>query len=145
MKKIIALIGLLCAQAALAQTWLKAECVYSAEPLFAVPTTAAKPICLPAPAGAGTAPIIESNEFGVAGAWWCKASSASAAPKLYLYAARWEALTTAMLADAAIVALSSAKTTAVQAHLLKYQTENIRDMCEVWGPARDRILAAKPT
>jgi hypothetical protein len=141
---IIALCAILASGAAASQTWLTAQCAALADPIYPVPTTAAKPACLPAPAGTGTAPIVESNDSGIAGAWWCKASSASKPPRLYLYAVRWDAMTTAMLADAAIVALSGSKTAAMQAHLLKYQTSDIRDMCDVWGPARDRILAAKP-
>lgn len=96
------------------------------------------------PTGAGTAMIVESNDAGAAAAWWCKATSKAKGPTLYLYAVRWESLTTAMLADAALVGLSGAKAAGIQAHLLKYQTSNIRDMCDVWGPARERILAAKP-
>lgn len=142
MKKLIYILGLLLAQSAFAQTWLASPCVVG-PPLYATPNTAAKPACLPAPAGAGTAPILETNDYGMAGAWWCKSSSGKP-PTLYLYAVRWESLTTAMLTDATLVALSSAKTTTIQAHLLKYQTADIRDMCDVWGPARERILAAKP-
>lgn len=122
---------------------LTTPCTESAAPLYAVPTTAAKPVCLPAPAGAGTALVVESNDAGIAGAWWCKGATGKP-PTLYLYAVRWESLTTAMLTDAALVALSSAKTAAIQAHQLKYQTSDIRDMCDVWGPARERINAARP-
>lgn len=145
MKAIVtALFALFLPVLAAAQTWLVSDCVVSAEPLFAVPTTAAKPVCLPAPTGAGTAMIVESNDAGAAAAWWCKATSKAKGPTLYLYAVRWESLTTAMLADAALVGLSGAKAAGIQAHLLKYQTSSIRDMCDVWGPARERILAAKP-
>lgn len=119
------------------------DCLDLGAPFYPAPTTAAKPVCLPSPAGAGTAPIVEINESGMAGAWWCKGSSGKA-PTLYLYAVRWDALTVEMLADATLVALSTAKTTAIQGHLAKYQTRDIVDMCEVWGPARERILAAKP-
>lgn len=146
MKKqaLISALLLLCSGLAGAQTWLTAPCIVSAEPLYPVPTTAAKPMCLPAPAGAGTALVIESNDAGVAGAWWCKGASGKP-PTLYLYAARWDSMSTTMLADAAVVALSSAKTSAIQAHLAKYQTADIRDMCDVWGPAAERIRALKPT
>lgn len=140
MKTLVAL-ALLLSGMAHAQTWLTSPCEVVDDPLYPVPTTAAKPVCLPAPAGAGTAPVLETNGVGMAGAWWCKGSKA---PVLYLYAVRWEALTTAMLTDAALVALSSSKTSAIQAHALKYQTSDIRDMCDVWGPAVDRIRASRP-
>jgi hypothetical protein len=64
---------------------------------------------------------------------------------LYLYAVRWDAVTSGLVTDLVLGALASAQTTAIQAAHAKHQTRNVRDMCEVWGPARERILAAKPT
>lgn len=126
---------------AIAQAWLAMPCADASAPR-AVPTTAAKPICLPAPQGAGTAPVLESNEFGAAAAWWCKRPGKE--PLLYLYAVRWDAVTTALVTDLVLGALSSGKTAAIQNTTAKHQTMHVLDMCDVWGPAASRIAAAKP-
>lgn len=135
-----ALVGVV--EPATAQTWLTTPCIDSARPLYAVPTTAPKPICLPAPAGAGTALIVEVNDFGTSAGWWCKRSGKD--PALYLYAVRWEAVTPALVMDLALGALSSSKTTAIQSVQAKHQTDDIRDMCDVWGPMAPRLLAVRP-
>jgi len=95
------------------------------------------PACMPT---AGSV-VIESNAIGTAIAWWCKGE---AEPKLYLYAARWEFLTTPKITE--LLGLFSANTTpqSVQTLQTKYQTENILDICDVWGPAWPKIVAAKP-
>ncbi len=141
MKHIAALILAAAALPAIAQSWLTGPCADVAQPR-PVPTTAAKPICLPAPQGAGTAPVLESNEFGAAAAWWCKRTGKE--PLLYLYAVRWDAVTTSLVTDLVLGALSSGKTAAIQSTTAKHQTMHIRDMCDVWGPAASRIVAAKP-
>lgn len=142
MNSIFAFALLLLAGPALAQTWLTSPCSV-AGPLYPVPTTAAKPQCLPAPKGAGTAPIVESNIAGAAAAWWCKQPGGKP-PVLYLYAVRWEAITPALVTDLVLGALAGARTGAIQTATLKHQTTDIRDMCDVWGPAVPRIAAAKP-
>lgn len=143
MKHSVATLILVAAAAlpASAQTWLTTPCTGIAPPR-PVPTTSVKPICLPAPQGAGTVPVLESNEFGAAAAWWCK--RAGKEPLLYLYAVRWDAVTTALVTDLVFGALSTGKTAAIQTVTARHQTSHILDMCDVWGPAASRIAAAKP-
>ena len=95
------------------------------------------PACMPT---AGSV-VIESNAAGTAIAWWCKGE---AEPKLYLYAARWEFLTTPKITELLSFFSDGATPASVQALQTKYQTENILDICDVWGPAWPKIVAAKP-
>lgn len=127
-----------------AQAWLTTPCVESDEPLYPVPTTAPKPVCLPAPQGAGSLPVVETNGVGVAVAWWCKGSSLAKPPLLYLYAVRWDYVSTGLVTDLLLGALSSSKTSAIQTTLKKHQNSDIRDMCDVWGPAVERIRTSRP-
>jgi hypothetical protein len=145
MKKfIVAILLIMVAPLCSAQAWLDpSKCVVSSTPLYPVPTTATKPAVLPSPKGAGTVPIVEVNDAGVAVAWW-KNPTKTTPPVLYLYAVRWDAITPGLATDLLGIALASSPTAAIQSTTLKHQTEHILDMCDVWGPAAARITAAKP-
>lgn len=86
--------------------------------------------------------VIEVNEIGGAAAVWCVAPSK--APELSLYAVRWAAVTPGMVSDFAQLGLPGNSRERIRAMQAKYQTANVLDMCDVWGPARDRINAAMP-
>lgn len=146
MRRLLAMLALLtaCVAAAAADgDWLTMECVNRTGGPLPAPTEAPKPACLPAPAGAGTNIIVESNPYGMAAGWWCKGTSKTP-PRFYLYAMRWSALSPALMFDAALVAMSTSKAAAIQAHQRKWQTSDIRDLCDVWGPMAPRLLAVRP-
>lgn len=103
-------------------------------PLPASPTAPGQPIDC-------GAPMLEANAIGGAAAFMCKSA---AGPVLYLYAVRWSALTPAMVADFAALALPGDNAERIRAMQATYQTSNVYDMCDVWGPMRDRINAAIP-
>jgi hypothetical protein len=87
--------------------------------------------------------IVEANAIGAAAAWWCP-RPAPLPPVLVPYAVRWSDLTPAMLADYALLGLPGDNAARMAAMQAKYQTSHFLDMCDVWGPARERINAAMP-
>ena len=102
-----------------------------------------KPIGLPVQLKGSCTTVLEANTEGAAAAFWCKQT----APKpsiLYLYAVEWSAITPAMVTDYATLGLPGDNRARIQSMQVKYQTKNVLDMCNVWGPARDRINAARP-
>ena len=86
--------------------------------------------------------VIEVNAVGGAAAFWCGA--AGKAPELSLYAVRWSVVTPDMVTDFMQLGLPGNSRERIRAMQAKYQTTNVWDMCDVWGPARDRINAAMP-
>ena len=81
--------------------------------------------------------IVEVNTVGGAAAMWC-------GTKLYLYAVRWTSVNQQMMADFMDLAMPGDTPEKMRAMQAKYQDTNVWDMCDVWGPARDRINAAMP-
>ena len=83
-------------------------------------------------------PMLEANPIGGAVAYFCKAPKV-VEPTLYLYAVRWRDVTTAMLEDFALLSTPGDNLNRIQEMAKKYQTNNVWDMCDVWGPMRERI------
>jgi hypothetical protein len=113
-------------------------------PDLALPTPV-KPIGVPAqmPGGSCDIATIEVNTVGGAVAYWCR-RPAPLPPLLYLYAVRWDAVTTPMMIDWMKLGLPGDDPERIVAMQGKFQTANVMDMCDVWGPARERINAAMP-
>ena len=129
--------------AAQAQLALPLQPCTADRPDLAVPA-AVRPAGLPQQLGGQcTLGVIEANANGAAAAYWC-AHPAPAPATLYLYAVRWSAITPAMLADYAQLGLPGDNAERIRAMQAKYQTANVADMCDVWGPAIARINAAMP-
>lgn len=146
MKRIIAaLLALL----ALLSTAAQAQLAVPLQPCAAdrpdLPVPAAvRPAGLPQQLGGQcTLGVFEANANGAAVAYWC-AHPAPTPATLYLYAVRWSAITPAMLADYAQLGLPGDNAERIRAMQARYQTANIADMCDVWGPAIDRINASMP-
>ncbi len=102
----------------------------------------AAPECLPAALGGPGALILEANSVGAAAAWWCAPPGGRVALKLY--AVRWASMTPGMALDAAALGLPGDNAARIKAMLERHQTGSSLDMCDVWGPIRDRINAAMP-
>jgi len=141
---LIAIAGLLLASIVNAQVSLPLPPCENRPPLpLQVPT---RPAGLPPPlteAPTCEAPMLEANAIGGAAAWFCK-PAIGGAPVLYLYAVRWSALTPAMVADLAQLALPGDNAERIRAMQAKHQTTNVFDMCDVWGPMRERINSSIP-
>ena len=137
-----ALLALL-STAAQAQLALPLQPCSADRPDLPVPA-AVRPAGLPQQFGGQcTLGVIEANATGAAAAYWC-ARPAPAPAALYLYAVRWSAITPSMLADYAMLGLPGDNAERIRAMQAKYQTANVADMCDVWGPAIDRINASMP-
>jgi hypothetical protein len=95
------------------------------------------------PGGSCDIATIEVNTIGGAVAYWCR-RPAPLPPLLYLYAVRWDAVTTPMMIDWMKLGLPGDDPERIVAMQTKFQTANVMDMCDVWGPARERINAAMP-
>ena len=102
---------------------------------------AAAPLGLPAQLGGTCALVVEVNAVGAAAAFLCPAPP-NGTRAGYLYAVRRSAITSDMLLDYAALALPGDTKARMQSMQAKYQTSHILDMCDVWGPARERINAA---
>lgn len=120
------------------------ECVTATQPPAprALPTPA-KPIGLPEQFGGSCTTVLEVNRIGGAAAFWCK-QRAVKPPLLYLYAVEWNAVTPALLADFSHLGTPGDNRQRIADMQAKYQTRHVLDMCDVWGPARERINAARP-
>lgn len=120
------------------------ECKASDQPEAprALPTPA-KPIGLPEQFGGSCTTVLEVNRIGGAAAFWCK-QRAVKPPLLYLYAVEWNAVTPALLADFSHLGTPGDNRQRIADMQAKYQTRHVLDMCDVWGPARERINAARP-
>lgn len=113
-----------------------------ARPPLPVPAASA-PAGLPMQWGGSCTAAVEANTVGAAAALFCPRPVGPAAA--YLYAVRWSAVTPAMAADFAMLGLPGGDgRERVRAFQAKYQTANVWDMCDVWGPARERFNAAMP-
>jgi len=80
---------------------------------------------------------------GGAVGYWCAQSEPEGA-RLYLFAAEWDKITMPMVLDFSAMILMSDKTTRITDMHKKYQSLNIRDMCDIWNPLVDRLNAIYP-
>lgn len=135
-----ALALLAAAPRALGQAGTPLPACVAAAPRPAPPAVA--PACLPAALGGPGALILEANATGAAAAWWC--APAGGAVSLQLYAVRWSAITPAMVLDFAVLGLAGDNSARIKAMRERHQTGHALDMCDVWGPIRERINAAMP-
>lgn len=111
-------------------------------PLTTLPVPVA-PNGLPDRMGGICPGLIEVNAAGAAAAFACPLAGGS--PILYLYAVRWASITPAMLTDFAQLGLPGDNAERIKLLQAHYQDTNVWDMCDVWGPARERINALMPT
>lgn len=144
MKRLFAALSLVLSSLAHAQVTLPLPACVDRPPLpLQTPTRAAG---LPPPLTETPtcgAPMIEANAIGGAAAWFCK-PAIGGAPVLHLYAVRWKDLTPAMVADFSQLALPGDNAERIRAMQAKHQTANVFDLCDVWGPMRERINASIP-
>lgn len=136
--------ALLAPMLALAQIpWPQPPCVLS-PPRHALPDPVPRPIGTPQQLQGSCTAVYEANTFGGAVAYWCK-QRAPKPPLLYMYAVRWSAVTAEMLTDFAKLGLPGGDNRdRIRDMQAKYQTMHVLDLCEVWGPMRLRIDAARP-
>jgi hypothetical protein len=114
-----------------------------AKPIGLPPALPAPAIAPPTSSSTNCGPaMLEANAVGGAAAYYCR--QPGGAPVLYLYAVRWSAVTPAMVADFAALGLPGDNAERIRAMQATYQTSNVYDMCDVWGPMRERINAAMP-
>lgn len=83
--------------------------------------------------------LIEANAIGGAAAMVCPQTGKP--PLVYLYAVRWSVVTPEMVADFTALGLPGDSKERIRAMQAKYQTMNAWDMCDVWGPMRERVNA----
>ncbi len=84
----------------------------------------------------------EVNAVGAAAAWWCERENKP--PLLIPYAVEWAAVTPEMRDDFVALMWPGDRAARMQAMQTKYGTKHFLDMCNVWGPMRERINAARP-
>lgn len=116
-------------------------CVDRAEALPA--PVAARPIGLPPVLDGRCRWVLpEVNAVGAAAAWWCERENKP--PLLIPYAVEWAAVTPEMRDDFVALMWPGDRAARMQAMQAKYGTKHFLDMCNVWGPMRERINAARP-
>ena len=84
----------------------------------------------------------EVNTVGAAAAWWCERPDKP--PLLIPYAVEWASVTPEMRDDFVALMWPGDRAARMQAMQAKYGTKHFLDMCNVWGPMRERINAARP-
>lgn len=143
MKTFIALSLALFAGLAHAQLLIPLQECITDRPDLPLPVPTKPPGVPPQLGGTCTLAVIETNAIGGAAAYWCP-QPAPLPPHLSIDAVRWSEVTPAMLVDFAQLGLPGDNAERIRAMRAKYQTANVADMCDVWGPARLRINAAMP-
>lgn len=123
--------------------WPQLPCIIS-PPQHALPNPVPRPVGTPQQLQGSCTAVYEANAIGGAVAFWCR-QRAPKPPVLYLYAVRWSAVTPEMLADIAKLGLPGADNRdRIRDMQARHQTQHVLDMCDVWGPMRERIDAARP-
>lgn len=121
---------------------------------FCGPTPRVPPLALPSPrlppglpkqlGGNCTPALVTADGVGGAVGWWCPRITPENA-QLALYAVKWDAVTLPMLVDFTLLLLPGVDNTAKLLEMqTKYQSLNIRDMCNVWNPLAARLNAIYP-
>lgn len=98
------------------------------------------PVGLPPQIGGACSVEIEANDVGFAAALICPAQHGK--PAAYIYAVRRSAITASMVMDFAMLGLPGDNATRIRDMQARHQTANVWDMCDVWGPARERFNTA---
>lgn len=80
---------------------------------------------------------VEVNAVGAAAVMFCP-QPAVGGYQISMYAVRWSAVTSAMVADFAALPMAADKPAAIRAMQQRHATAHVWDMCDVWGPARER-------
>ena len=99
--------------------------------------TAVAPAGVPKQIGGTCEVLVEHNLVGVAAALLCV--QAGTPVSLSLYAVRHTSVTPAMVVDFLTLGLPGDNRERIRAIQAKYQDTNVWDMCDVWGPMRERI------